>query len=147
MKRHEINNLDFSRIKQKIQNVKDGESWTYEECELGEKEYKRFLTLLLLYPSKTFVPNEFIDTFWHYHILDTRKYLEDTVNIFGEFIHHYPYLGMNGEEDKRELEILFKETNKVYYSVFNEHMTTPISMEFSANCSRGCGARCMNIRA
>ena len=41
------------------------------------------------------------------HILDTRKYAADCEAAFGHFVHHFPYLGLRGEEDTKALEAAF----------------------------------------
>src|SRR5262249_39319225 len=47
------------------------------------------------------------DRFWHMHILDTRKYAADCDAVFGHFLHHFPYLGLRGEEDAKALDAAF----------------------------------------
>lgn len=87
----EIKNLNFSMLKMKLGDTEEGEGWNNLQCDEAEKEYKLFLQLLYWYPKEKIVPTKNIDTFWHYHILDTRDYIEVTHRIFGEYIHHYPY--------------------------------------------------------
>ena len=63
----------------------------------------RFLALNLLYPSETLAVNRLLDDYWHYHILDTRKYAQDCERLFGSLLHHYPYFEkLPGEEDEGE---------------------------------------------
>ena len=40
-----------------------------------------------------------MDAFWHQHILDTVAYQRDTVQIFGYFLHHFPYFGIWAAKD------------------------------------------------
>ncbi|MBD2018613.1 hypothetical protein H6F43_00245, partial [Leptolyngbya sp. FACHB-36] len=42
-----------------------------------------------------------IDQVWHCHILDTDKYAKDCDTLFGQFIHHFPYFGVRGENDRQ----------------------------------------------
>ena len=65
-----------------------------------ELEYRRFLTLMKKYPHEQTSPLVDVDMFWHYHILDTMKYAADCEAVFGYFLHHFPYVGMRGEEDE-----------------------------------------------
>ncbi len=51
------------------------------------------------FPEEAIAPDRNADKFRHGHILDTMKYAEDCDNVFGCFLHHFPYFGMRGEED------------------------------------------------
>ena len=96
----EIESLDLEPIKFKISCKEDGYGWTGEHADRIELAYRRFLVLRAKFPQHQIAPTRDIDAFWHAHILDTRKYAADCERIFGEFMHHYPYLGLLGDEDK-----------------------------------------------
>ncbi|MDN4053173.1 hypothetical protein QPK32_08785 [Massilia sp. YIM B02763] len=91
--------LDLEPIKAKLMHVASGEGWSREKADAVEKEYRRFLCLMKLYPHEETAPLADVDTFWHYHILDTMKYAQDCEQVFGYFLHHYPYVGMRGGDD------------------------------------------------
>jgi hypothetical protein len=93
--------LDLQPIKMKLMHVQSGEGWNLEKVNAVEKEYRRFLCLMKLHPEEQIAPMADVDTFWHYHILDTMKYAADCEKAFGYFMHHYPYLGMDGEDDEQ----------------------------------------------
>jgi hypothetical protein len=93
--------LNLDPIKTKLMHVQSGEGWSLEKVNAVEKEYRRFLCLMTLYPNEEIAPMVDVDTFWHYHILDTMKYAADCEKAFGYFLHHYPYLGMHGEDDEQ----------------------------------------------
>ncbi len=114
--------LDLSMIKMKIMDSEDGLGWTYSQCEEAEYEYKRFLLLIYRNPQTGIVPNKIMDKFWHFHILDTRKYYADCKEIFGKLIHHFPYLGMRGEQDKQNLISSFNRTKLLYQTTFGDIM-------------------------
>ncbi|MEJ0001924.1 MAG: hypothetical protein WDN09_01950 [bacterium] len=122
-----IENLDLSRIKGKlmIPTSKGGKGWTEQEVDETEKWYKRFLILHAKYPGQKIVPNGPIDTFWHQHILDTRKYGQDCEAVFGEMLHHYPYFGLNGDAETRD--DAFEQTNQYYRIEFGEDCTNMFS--------------------
>lgn len=122
-----IEQLDFSAIRNKLMNNDEGEKWTFEEFEIAEREYKRFLTLVKLNPKKEFVPTKLMDEFWHHHILDTMAYQKDCQNVFGFFLHHYPYLGINGEEDRKKLEVSFDFTSILYFQTFGEDIKNSLT--------------------
>lgn len=98
----EIESLDLEPIKFKLACKDDGPGWSAQHIERMAQAYKRFLILLARYPDMTIAPTRDIDTVWHTHILDTRKYAADCQRIFGEFLHHYPYLGLRGDQDRQQ---------------------------------------------
>ena len=122
-----IDNLNFDRIKHKLMVSEDGEKWTYEQCELAEREYKRFLTMIKLNPKRNFVPTKLMDKFWHQHILDTLAYHKDCMQVFGFFLHHFPYFGIYGTEDQANLSKAFEKTKAFYQKCFGEEMTNPVA--------------------
>lgn len=113
-----VNGIDFSLIKKKLMDTEEGEGWSEEKADIVEIEYKKFLTLAKLFPNKELVPSKMVDKFWHQHILDTKSYYADCMCIFGYFLHHYPYFGINGEEDKQNLLEAFDETQKFHEEIF-----------------------------
>ena len=126
-----IESLDFERIKFKLSLKKDddGLEWSKEKIEIAEREYKRYLMLIKLYYPKSIVPSKLMDEFWHMHILDTKAYREDCQKIFGRFIDHFPYFGIYGNEDRKNLLNSFEETKRLYRETFLED-------PFEANASR-----------
>ena len=98
----EISELDLEPIKRKLMHRESGEGWTPEQANAVEVEYRRFLYLMKKFPTEQTSPSVAVDTFWHYHILDTMKYAVDCEQVFGYFLHHYPYVGMAGEDADAE---------------------------------------------
>ena len=96
-----IMELDLTPIKIKLMHVESGEAWSVEKVNAVEKEYRRFLCLMKMFPEEDTAPLVDVDTFWHYHILDTMKYARDCEQAFGYFLHHYPYVGLRGEDDEQ----------------------------------------------
>lgn len=109
-----LNQLDLSLIKEKL-SFSNG----YEMDLINEMEvwYRRFLLLNFKYKG-SIVPNELIDEFWHFHILDTRKYAKDCAMLFNEMLHHFPYFGMRGEEDRKNLNRCYEVTKKLFLEEF-----------------------------
>lgn len=91
--------LDLAPIKLKLMHVESGEGWSQDKADAVEMEYRRFLCLMKLYPEAETAPLVDVDTFWHYHILDTMKYAIDCEQVFGYFLHHYPYVGLHEGSD------------------------------------------------
>ena len=95
-----IQDLDLRRIIWKMADPDEGKGFTPQMLARAELDYRRFLHLHVLFPEVDLVPTEMIDEVWHQHILDTNAYAADCEKIFGHFLHHYPYFGMEGEEDQ-----------------------------------------------
>src|SRR6266704_2375025 len=119
-----IRALDLEPIKFKLMDTEEGQGWSREYVEQIAIAYKRFLTLSVKYPEETIAPSKDVDKFWHGHILDTMKYAEDCQNVFGYFLHHFPYFGMRGEEDAANLAEAGKTTNRLYEKEFGEAVQT-----------------------
>lgn len=122
--------LDFRRLKFKLCESSEGKL-TREECELAEGEYRKYLTLKKLYPGVELVPNRLLDEFWHAHILDTAAYHSDCNSVFGYYLHHYPYFGIEGEDDYKSLEQAFDRTKELYEHHFGPY---PDPLDVSARC-------------
>jgi hypothetical protein len=114
--------LDLSPIKFKLMDATEGEGWTKEHADAIEVEYKNFLVLAAASPDEVATPFGDVDTFWHYHILDTMKYAEDCQHLFGRFLHHFPYFGMRGDEDRAALLAAGQATQQRYASMFGAQM-------------------------
>ncbi len=99
--------LDFTALKRKL--VAD-KGWTAETCAEVEDLYRKFLALTMLYPDRDICPTGPIDDFWHAHILDTWAYAQDCDLLFGRFLHHFPYFGLRGTQDREDLEQAFAAT-------------------------------------
>lgn len=106
-----VETLDFSMLNRKfIEEL----GWTNEFCGEAEGLYRKFLALNMRYPEKKICPTGPIDEYWHAHILDTRAYAKDCDTLFGEFLHHFPYFGMRGPEDRANLEATFEESLELF---------------------------------
>ncbi|MFK3738410.1 glycine-rich domain-containing protein [Massilia sp. TN1-12] len=112
--------LDLEPIKAKLMHVASGEGWSREKADAVEKEYRRFLCLMKLYPHEETAPLVDVDTFWHYHILDTMKYAQDCEQVFGYFLHHYPYVGMRGGDDAQFRLDSGERMRELYEATFGE---------------------------
>jgi hypothetical protein len=117
--------LDLESIKMKLMHKESGEGWSAERTNTTETEYRRFLYLMKAFPHVEAAPLEDVDTFWHYHILDTLKYARDCERAFGYFLHHYPYLGLVGENGLEMLEQAGDRTRELYESTFGVSYVRP----------------------
>jgi hypothetical protein len=141
---HSILALDLDPIKVKLMHVPSGEGWSLEKTNAVEREYRRFLMLMKLYPDEATAPLEDVDTFWHYHILDTMKYAADCEEIFGFFLHHFPYVGMRGEEDLADLERAGDRMQELYEATFGEsYVAAAAALDIEAGEARTTAAFCI----
>src|SRR6266581_9018473 len=113
-----IEALDLDPIKLKLMDPEEGQGWSREYANRMELAYKRFLILLTTHPEETLAPSKDVDKFWHGHILDTLKYAEDCEEVFGYFLHHFPYFGMRGAEDAANLAKAAETTRRLYRQEF-----------------------------
>jgi hypothetical protein len=130
----QISELDLDPIKVKLMHPESGEGWTMEKVNAVEVEYRRFLYLMKMFPNEATAPLEDVDTFWHYHILDTIKYADDCQQLFGYFLHHFPYIGMRGEDDKAALDEMGDRMRSLYESTFGEAYVRPSAGAMPAWC-------------
>jgi hypothetical protein len=113
--------LNLDPIKKKLMHLESGEGWSLEKANAVEKEYRRFLCLMKLYPEENIAPLADIDTFWHYHILDTMKYAADCERVFGYFLHHCPHLGLDRtESEEHERLESGKRMQELYEATFGD---------------------------
>jgi hypothetical protein len=138
-----LDRLDLEPIVSKLMDKKEGEGWTLEYADKRVLEYKHFLMLNFMYPEHDFVPTHDIDCVWHRHVMDTEMYNKDCemlyslwyqrliVNILrplmtfigvrinaGIFFDHFPYFGMRGEEDNKNLGLGYLKTQEYFMSHF-----------------------------
>ena len=109
--------IDLEPISEKLRHI-DPVRWSNSLLVETEKNYRRFLALHLIHPSESIVPNELLDEYWHQHILDTRKYAADCEVTFGSFLHHDPYFGIGGQEDRQRNLRAFANTQKLWKEAF-----------------------------
>ncbi|BEP36504.1 hypothetical protein GmRootV59_34760 [Variovorax sp. V59] len=115
-----IEAIDLTPIKFKACRKEDGYGWSAGYADQMEVAYKRYLILHAKHPDLTLAPEQDVDRFWHMHILDTRKYAADCETAFGYFLHHFPYLGLRGEEDAKALQAAFLEMQRLTAEEFGE---------------------------
>lgn len=90
--------------------------WTLEDATYCAKLYKEFLWLQKKHYPEPLVPTREIDEFWHNHILYTKTYFRDCMNIFGHYLHHEPAAP---QEDKTKLVNAYLKTKQFYLEEFH----------------------------
>jgi len=140
----DIASINLEMVKMKLQEPTEGINWTKEQADDAEIEYKRYLHLTrhYPYPEYSIVPNKIMDTIWHYHILDTKAYFADCDKTFGKYIHHYPYFGLRGEDDAKNLERCFEITKDLYLISFGENLVREDGADCWHDCQNNCWHSC-----
>jgi hypothetical protein len=131
-----LGSLDLTMVRRKIADPNEGKGWDEGQLDLAEREYRRFLALHLMYPEAEVVPCHLVDEFWHQHILDTHAYAKDCLEVFGFFLHHFPYFGMRGEQDAMDLMDAYDDTIDRYETAFGELPVGIWRLQESAKCGR-----------
>lgn len=129
--------LDLDPIKVKLMHKKSGEGWDLAKANAVEVEYKRFLHLSKEFPGELISPSQDVDTFWHYHILNTMKYAADCEAAFGYFLHHAPSAGLPGEEDEAEQAPGAARTRALYEATFKVPYVAAANAVCNPLCTRG----------
>lgn len=112
-----INQIDFSSI---IGKMVQRDGWLKSDALQVCALYRKYLFLRRKYSHQyQLPPTKEIDTLWHYHILDTKKYREDCDAIFGEYHDHYPYFGFDEYSDHVDLNKAFLDTQRLYSQEFD----------------------------
>lgn len=112
--------LDFTQITLKLMDKTSGEGWSQAQANATEAEYRRFLYLHSAFPEAAIAPTLDVDKFWHYHILDTMKYATDCEQVFGYFLHHYPYVGLLDDDEPSAKVVAGERTRALYEATFGE---------------------------
>lgn len=132
--------LDLALIKRKLMHVKTGKGWDEARANAVEIEYRRFLYLMKKFPQEQLAPPKDVDTFWHYHILDTRKYARDCETLFGHFLHHRPNLGLGDAKADGERRGAGDRLRLLYDATFARNGELPVNAIDGARFQTSCAA-------
>ncbi|SKB31050.1 glycine-rich domain-containing protein [Malaciobacter marinus] len=116
-----VETLDFTLAIEKLQTQSTG-GWTKKRAIKAVNDYKKYLAITKVLDGYQLVPNGDIDEIWHYHIMDTRQYVKDCYEIFGGFLHHYPYFGMIDEENEKKWLETQEVSQNIWKNLFNEDL-------------------------
>lgn len=111
-----IKAIDFTSI---INKMHQHYGWNRKHAVILSEMYRKFLFLTKKYGyDEKLPPSEEIDEFWHNHILDTHQYRKDCQAIFGQYLDHYPYFGIDGKTTYTDLNNAFERTQQLYSAEF-----------------------------
>ena len=133
---------DFSLAVEKLMEI-DATKWSNEKCQAAVRDYKRYMAVTKALNGVQLVPNADIDEIWHMHILDTRAYMKDCHDLFGEYLHHYPYFGMLSAENKQQWLDVQGYSSELWFSLFGETLYKDINRP--QKCPQVCPCHVDNI--
>lgn len=127
-----INQLDFTDQNATLISY---HGWDKEKVLATEAIYKEWLVLHKIYNQEIVIaPNKQLDEYWHFHILDTRKYMKDCDHVFGSYLHHYPYFGLSDAESKNDLETAFQLSRDLFIKHFGHDLIGASNKCSSTSC-------------
>ena len=151
--KEKVQTLDLDPIVVKLMDEDDGKGWSRQQAEAAVGEYRKFLFLVGISMqdpnAEPVVPWGGVDEVWHTHILDTEKYQNDCEALFGRFLHHFPYYGMRGKEDRQNLVDSAKRTLEQVIANFGEFLDglTPYRHAPDTCTGKWCGGTLVNDNA
>lgn len=116
-----IDALDLTYIVNRMSAKPKITGWTKQEATLCSKMYKNYLLLIKKYPDKIIPPSKQIDEFWHEHILHTKQYHKDCLQIFGHYLHHEPGDGKT-ETYQSFMKVFDEVTQELYFLEYGEYL-------------------------
>ena len=136
-KKKYIEQIDFSATMNKLAGLvmpqPYGYTWDYQSVHRAVCRYRKYLFILVKYRDqyKEIPPTFEIDEIWHNHILDTRQYTENCEVLYGEYIHHNPWLFMKDDktQDFEKMFRLSKLMRRLFLDEFGEELTEPKQAE------------------
>jgi hypothetical protein len=146
-----VGSLDLAPIMYAVTEKIDGPHWPVVVARRAEAWYRQFLVIVGTYPTEMIVPTKLIDEFWHHHIVDTLKYVEDCDHLFGEYLHHFPYLGVRSPEDRQDWRVGFDRTLQLFREEFGSDPVGALrgvshDLDTSALASPGyCAGACSKV--
>lgn len=114
----------------------NSEQWNFVRAEKAVLDYQRYMAVTKALGGVQLVPNGDIDEIWHMHVLDTRAYMQDCDALFGEYLHHYPYFGMLGEENQQQWFDVQAQSEQFWQRLFNEPLYRNDSV--AQKCPQAC---------
>lgn len=113
-----IDNFDYSNVAKKVQE-EFGIALTSSYIAAGIENLKRYYVVALLDPTNRHAVSEFVDPFWHVHVLFTKEYMEFCNNVYNQYIHHTP-LDREDAGMVTHVRQLYDYTVDIYNHIFHE---------------------------
>jgi hypothetical protein len=78
-----------------------GLGWDAKEAKVAALRYKKWLYLKRKFYDELVPPPWDVHFFWQGHLKDSLAYLRDTSAIFGQYLHHFPFFGLQNAADRK----------------------------------------------
>ena len=132
-----VDTWDFSLMRIKMQEPNHA-GWDIERIDAAIEDYRRYMAVTKALDGYQLIPNGEIDRIWHEHILDTRQYATDCMELFGGFLHHYPYFGMRSDSDASNWQSASSLSQDFWMRVFGESLYDELAaMKCPQSCPSG----------
>jgi hypothetical protein len=136
----ELPTCDLSYVVEQLSHKPEYSGWTPERFIGAVKEYRRFLNLCKIHSNQSLIPGRDVDSIWHRHILNTKKYMTDCQSYFGYYLHHSPHSRI--EVGTKNANDAWLNTLYLYEEAFGEKPPEEW-LSGMAICNGGCdGAKC-----
>lgn len=99
----------------------------------AEKQFKKYVYLLLVTGQKLTVPSDDVDEYLHAAILHSELYHQFCNDIFGRYLHHQPEEGRSQEDVKQGHDELAELSRTHFGGVFFEFNLA----DFDCRCEQG----------
>jgi hypothetical protein len=127
-----VNQLDFTDQNATLISYY---GWDKDKVLATEAFYRKWLVLHKVYDQDiVLAPNKQLDDYWHFHILDTQKYMKDCDYVFGSYLHHYPYFGIGDAEAKKDLDVAFQLSRDLFMKHFGHDLIGNANRCASTSC-------------
>jgi hypothetical protein len=115
-----IQALNLESVKVRLMDPEVGEGWTREYADSIEIAYRTYLTMVVKYQdhAEDILLSKDVDEFWHTHILQTAKYMDDCEAVFGTYLHHAPHIGEITDADAERRNAQAEKTRQLYEREF-----------------------------
>ena len=125
-----VSSIDLSKISAKLQSHYGVSG---DDVEVMSDLYRKWLALHMCYPNAELTPNELLDEYFGTHIFwILRAYSRDCEKLFGFYLHHYPYFGLEGDEQARDAG--FDLTNALFKKHFGAELVGVANPCKSTDC-------------
>jgi hypothetical protein len=114
--RVQIPTFDLSDVVEQLSHKPEYSHWTEARFQTAVQEYCKFLAMHKMYPDRMIIPGRDVDSIWHRHILNTKRYMSDCEAYFGHYLHHSPHSRIM--EGSQEANQMWRETLRLYEEMF-----------------------------
>jgi hypothetical protein len=98
-----VSAIDWEPLFRKLTHTRGSARWSEEYTMDRLTAYRRFLYLKKSFPDLPLGPSKSVDVVWHTHILQTKRYFDDSTKLLGFVLHHYDLFGIDETSDETDL--------------------------------------------